>query len=337
MTPRTVNVAAIQMQTIPGDAAANIALAERMATQAFDDGADVVGLPEFFTGAVTLADSVFDLVLPQTNTVQDMFTRLANRFGGRIGGSALVADCGEIYNRYYFAEPGGHIHVHDKDLPTFWECAVYRGGSDDGVWETGLGAVGAAVCWELIRTGTVQRMLGRVGLAVTGTHWYGLPSFLANLPMLRSVTQYNRYLADQAPVEFAKLIGAPVLHANHCGPTVGKMLLAPGTDVALPYRSHCVGAAQIIDADGNVLAARQASDGPGIVAADVTLGSTPPRAVVDDEQFWIPALPLLHKAHWRLQNLACAGAYHRYGRRRGLEAAERAALGATSHVIEAAK
>lgn len=47
MQNQEVMAAAVQMQTCVGDVAANIAMAERMATDAFEKGAHVVGLPGF--------------------------------------------------------------------------------------------------------------------------------------------------------------------------------------------------------------------------------------------------------------------------------------------------
>src|SRR3546814_18641030 len=86
-----------------------------MASEAFDKGAAVVGLPEFYTGRIAPSDEAFNIVLPAANKAIDMMVRLARKYGGRIGGSMLAADNGEIYNRYVLAEPDGKIHRHDKD------------------------------------------------------------------------------------------------------------------------------------------------------------------------------------------------------------------------------
>lgn len=327
MAAQTLQLAAIQLQTTVGDAAANIALAERMATEAFDKGADVVGLPEFFTGAIAPADEAFNIVLPASNQAIDMLARLARKYSGRLGGSMLVAEGGEIYNRYVFAEPDGSLHQHDKDLPTMWENVFYTAGSDDGVWETGIGQVGAAVCWELIRHQTVRRMRkGAVGLAMTGTHWWTMPeNWPGTSSMLGAIGQYNRYMSEQAPVEFARRLGAPVLQASHCGPVAGKFLLVPGSDAGPQYESHFVGASQIVNAQGEVLASRSAEQGPGVVMAKVELERQTPVVADAPGEFWIPQLPLFIKAYWHQQNLVGKSAYLRYGRRRGLEVASQAA------------
>src|SRR3546814_20419739 len=101
-----------------------------MASEAFDKGAAVVGLPEFYTGRIAPSDEAFNIVLPAANKAIDMMVRLARKYGGRIGGSMLAADNGEIYNCYVLAEPDGKLPRHDKDLPTMWEHAFYIGGAD---------------------------------------------------------------------------------------------------------------------------------------------------------------------------------------------------------------
>lgn len=322
---RTLKIAAVQLQTRMGDVAANIYEAERLVEQAFSEGAELVALPEFFTGMIAPDDAAFDIVLPADNAAIAMLKRQAAKHGGRVGGSMLVADNGEIYNRYVFAEPDGTTQSHDKDLPTMWENVFYTGGRDDGVWETGLGTLGAAVCWELIRHQTLARMRGRVELAVTGTHWWTMPE---NWPSavrapLRAIGQYNRYMSEQAPVEFARRLGAPVVQASHCGPMGGKFLLAPGLDAGFDYRTHFVGATQIVDGAGHVQASRNTAEGPGIVHAEVGLGAGEPVIPPEQGRFWVPERPLFLKAYWHQQNVVGRSAYRRYGRARGLEAAER--------------
>ena len=71
-----------------------------------------------------------------------------------------------------------------------------------------------------------------------------------------------------------------------------------------------------------MLASRNAAEGPGIVMADVTLGSGDPVIGAEKNKFWVPELPLFIKAYWHQQNLAGKSAYRRFGRKKGLEAAQ---------------
>ena len=330
---RRLRAAAIQLEGVPGRVDLTLARLETMIVEAGERGARVIAVPEFCTSPVPMRAEVHAAVLPQENGAVEMFRRLASRYGATIGGSMLVADdnddnsTNEVYNRYYLVEPDGRIHTHDKDLPTMWENCFYTGGGtgreNDGAFDTGLGGVGVASCWELIRTRTVRRLRGRVGLAMTGTHWWGVPDNWGGLTSraLGALAQYNRYMSENAPAEFARRLGAPVLQASHCGPVRSNFLLAPGSDFSAPYVTEFVGATQIVDASGTILAFRRTAEGPGIVYADVEPGARQPVAGLED-RFWIPELPLLVRGYWHQQNLAGRSYYRRSGRAAGLRAAD---------------
>lgn len=320
----TVRIAAVQFEGVLGDVAANLDRLDPLVREAAAGGARIVALPEFFTSRIAFDPRVHDAVLPPDNEALAWMKGIASQHGCAIGGSMLVAEGGAITNRYHFVEPDGRVHLHDKDLPTMWENAAYGPGHDDGAFETGFGGIGAAMCWELIRTQTARRLRGRVGLAVTGTHWWTLASNWgrATTSALAPLALFNRYLSENAPVEFARRLGAPVVQASHCGTFRSGFLLVPGSSFALPYDTEYVGATQIVDADGRVLAARPTADGPGIVTAEVRLGSVAPRQSLE-ARFWIPDLPLSLRTYWHQQNACAKSYYEREGRAAGLAVASR--------------
>lgn len=318
----TVRAAAIQFQGVVADVAENVARLENMIDEAAAHGATMIGVPEFATSPLPFRAEAHRSVLPADNVAVDMFRSAARRHGCYLGGSLLVADAGKIFNRYHLVEPDGKMHVHDKDLPTMWENAFYGPGHDDGLMDTGVGRIGAAVCWELIRTRTVRRLMRRVDVMMTGTHWWSMPENWGRAVngILGPLSQYNRYLSENAPREFARRVGAQVLQASHCGPLRTDFMLVPGLDVTVPYDTRYVGATQIVDAQGRVLAERPTHSGPGIVYADVQLGAQDPVEPLEDS-FWIPRLPVAHRVYWHHQNACAKSYYHRRGRRAGLKAA----------------
>lgn len=325
-----LKAAAIQMQTRVGDVSYNLEQAETMVREAARHGARVIALPEFFTSAVTPDERPYAAVLGAHNQAIDLLQRLARELDIWVGGSLLQKDQGEIYNRYVLAEPNRRLHKHDKDLPTMWENAFYLGGHDDGVFSTELGVIGAAVCWELIREQTLRRMQGKVQLAMTGTHWWTVPSnwpgFGPQSRVLGGLARLNEQLSEGAPSTFARRLGVPVLQASHCGEFSGRFHLVAGLPMSLPYSTHFVGATQITDAKGNILVSRRTEQGPGIVHAAVDISSPPAPSVHQPERFWIPRLPWLMQRYWDQQNWATKPLYARKGRMLGLAAAERNAL-----------
>ncbi|HEX4872790.1 MAG TPA: carbon-nitrogen hydrolase family protein [Nevskiaceae bacterium] len=309
--------AAIQLQGRPGAFDANLEQARRLALSAIEQGARLLALPEFFPSPILFDEPFASPALDALdNPALALMRELAGRHGVSIGGSMVVSVGEQAYNRYYFIEPDGRCHHHDKDLPTMWENCFYDPGQDDGAFDTQLGGVGAAMCWELIRNQTVRRLRGRVGLAMTGNHWWTIPANWPLLtPLLRPVDRINRRLAEQAPVEFARRLGVPVLHAAHCGGFSSRFLVVPGQRWSVPHRSAFVGATQIVSAEGEVLARRHTEEGPGLVLATVTPGAVAPRQATDPQRFWMPPdLTVFHRAYWHHQN-RCGKAFRRRQRR----------------------
>lgn len=319
--------AAIQMQTRVGDVAHNLELAETMVREAARQGARIIALPEFFTSAITPDERPYAAVLGANNQALALLQGLASELDIWVGGSLLQEDQGEVYNRYVLAEPNRQLHTHDKDLPTMWENAFYLGGDDDGVFQTQLGVVGAAVCWELIREQTIARMQGRVQLAMTGTHWWTLPRNWPGLGpqslLLGTLARKNAQLSEGAPSEFAQRLAVPVIQASHCGEFSGRFQLLAGLPLSLPYSTHFVGATQIVDAQGKVLASRHTPQGPGIVYADITIPKASLAPTRSRKGFWVPQLPWLMQGYWDQQNWATKPLYASKGRRLGLAAAQK--------------
>jgi hypothetical protein len=106
----------------------------------------------------------------------------------------------------------------------------------------------------------------------------------------------NRRNATAAAGRFARLVGAPVVHAAHCGTIDCAMPWTP-----LHYRGRAEGGAAVFDADGRVLAFRDGRDGPGIAIADVSPGRRLPAEPVP-ESFWLCRRGPLPAAAWSYQN-----------------------------------
>lgn len=320
---QTMKAAAIQFQAILGKPAENLAQLENMIAEAVAAGAKIIAVPEFFTSHLPMQAEASQTVLPPNNFVVQSFKKMAAKYQCWIGGSMLIAEQGEIYNRYHFFEPNGAVHLHDKDYPTMWEGCFYTAGEDDGVFNTELGGVGAAVCWELIRNRTAKRLHNKVGMVITGTHWWSVPKNLWPLNhWLKGLGEVNHALSKQAPSDLAKRLGVPVVQASHCGEFTSRLLLIPGLNISLPYLTEFVGATQIVNAQGEVLASRDTREGPGIVYADIQLGTQAASEIIADD-FWLPKLPWLIRAYWLQQNACAKPWYSRHGRQLGLDAAKR--------------
>jgi predicted amidohydrolase len=294
-----VRAAAIQLAARVADVDANLEACERLADQAAADGADCIVLPEFFTTGIGFVPQLAEATLAPDGEATDLLRLLARRHGAMVGGSFLCRDeDGEVRNAFFLATADGELAGrHDKDLPTMWENAFYVGGDDDGVIAADDVTVGAAVCWELMRTQTVRRLRGRIDLALTGSAWWSVPESWPPRAVTRRAEAGNRALARRAAQQLALFIGAPVVHAAHCGPLHCEMPLLP-----LGYEGHFEGWTMICDASGRVLGGRAAEQGEGVVIADVEPGRVEP-ALEPPDRFWLHRRGAIPAFTWWYQRL----------------------------------
>ena len=306
-----LRVAAVQMTARLGAVETNLRAAEGLVREAFRAGAEWVVLPEFFPSAMAYHPSLHRAVRPVDGAPAELLKRLAREHGGPVGGSFMARRHRGIYNTFVLALPDGTVRMHDKDQPTMWENCYYAGGGDDGILTTPAGPVGAALCWELVRTRTARRLLGRVGLVLAGSCWWTLPD--RRVPGFPPrLHRWNRRTLRETPGRFARLLGVPVVHAAHAGTFEARLPLAPG----FPYRSAYLGETQIVDGSGGILARMDAAAGEGFVVAEVEVdpGGRPAAGIPD--RFWIPHVPPAIRLVWGYQNLH-GRIHHRRRMRRG--------------------
>ncbi len=306
-----MKVAAVQMTARLADVDYNLERAEALLGQALAQDCEMVILPEFFTSAVAFHPDMRDVAQPFEGPALELMVEAARRNGAYVGGSFICTRGGDNYNTFVLVNPDGSYETHDKDQPTMWENCWYLGGSDDGVLDTPLGGVGAAVCWELVRTRTVHRMKGRVGLLVGGSCWWSVPDRVIPIPGKAGAGRRNLQIMIDTPARMARLLGAPVIHSAHAGTFRARMPLLPG----LPYRSHFLGEAQVVDASGRVLARLQREDGEGLAIAEIEVGRPATPAEEPPEGFWIARLPALIRLVWHYQNVH-GSLYYRLHRRK---------------------
>jgi deaminated glutathione amidase len=292
-----MRVAAVQLEAELGNVEHNLSACERLADEAGARGAKLIALPEFFATGVANRPELRDAALPSDGPATELLVRLAARHDALVGGSFLCRDDdGHVRNAFFLSSAEGLIGRHDKDIPTMWENRLYVGGDDPGLIPAGGDlTIGAAVCWELMRTQTAARLRGKADLIVGGSGWWSIPTYPPR-PLLRSLERRNSERATRAPARFAEYVGAPVVHAAHAG-----RLSCPVPGLPLRYEGRFEGAAVVADARGRVLAVRTAEEGDGIAVADVTPGAVTPRRELP-EGFWLQRRGLMPSLFWAYQN-----------------------------------
>ena len=153
-----MRVALCQMRS-GEDVGSNVALAERLLSEAADGGADLASLPETFTylgsaqGRAAAAESI-----PGPTT--DRLAAIArDRSMWVLGGSVLESDDGHIYNTSPLFDREGElvaryrkIHLFDVELagqPPFRESATFTPGDQLVTHETDQARIGLSICYDL--------------------------------------------------------------------------------------------------------------------------------------------------------------------------------------------
>ena len=208
--------------------------------------------------------------------------------------------------RLAFVDATGHVFRHDKDIPTMVESAFYVGGTSDRLLQTGVGRVGVAMCWEMIRTRTVMRLANEADLIMAGTHWWTEPGWRFPRRLLAKAHQRNLRLLTDAPRRLARMTGAPVIHASQVGRLEGRFALT--RSMSVPMTTMLLGQSQIVSSRGDVLASRSAEDGEGLLMAEIDLGNAG-ASMSPRPGFWNTALPWETRALWWHQNHVCAARY----------------------------
>ena len=291
-----LRVAAVQLQPRLGDVQRNLETCEPLVAQAATEGAQLIVLPEFFTTGMAYVPAMRTGTVDVDGPVTRWLVERAARHHVVLGGSFLCRDAdGHVRNAFVLADADGIVGRHDKDLPTMWENAYYVGGSDDGVIELRDGRrVGVALCWELMRSQTVRWLRGRVDIVLAGSAWWSIPPWRPGA-VTRRWEAANRRTAIRAAPAFARLVGAPVIHASHCGRFRCR---TPG--LPFGYEGHYEGPTGIYVANGETLVERPAAAGPGVVVSEVGASAV---AALDDvpEAFWLHARGPLPTFAWHWQ------------------------------------
>jgi predicted amidohydrolase len=305
-----MRVAAIQQEPQIGDVWANLAACARLGDEAGRAGAELIVLPEFFTTGMGFIPALADASLPMDGPATELLRDLARRHGAIVGGSFLSRDAdGEVRNAFLVATPQGIAGRHNKDLPTMWENCFYVGGSDDGVIPLDGLTLGVVLCLEFNRTATARRQRGRVDVVLGASSVWSVPDNLPG-PIYRRLEKRMASL-DRSRPRLARMVGAPVVEATHCG------RLDSGTPWMpfMRYRTYLRGGAQIIDPAGRVIARREGSQGPGVVLADITIGRTAPVDPLPD-RYWVEDMGLVGELLWRYQGVHGRRWYRRHEHRR---------------------
>lgn len=283
-----MKIAAVHMDTILGDVNVNMGKAKIYIEEAVKEGAEIIVFPEFFTSGFAFNHKLLDIVCKYDDP-QKQLTAWAKEYNIIIGGSYLKFNGQDVLNAFTLTFPSGKIFSHSKDIPTVLEGFCYAPGDEENVLETPIGNIGVAMCWEHIRYNTAKRMLGKVDLVLGGSCWWSFSeSEINDLKIREKFNQRNHEIALNAPIDLAKILHVPVVHASH---------KAKFEDFGFPkgdklQMREILGAAQIVDDNGKVVKRRMYNEAAGIIISEVDYNTLPKKVEpIDTNDYWIPDMP----------------------------------------------
>jgi predicted amidohydrolase len=251
---RTVTVACVQ-NNASGAHADNIAKAMAHVAEAARQGAELVALPEYYSG-FGHKDGVLDLpVFPEARheglaAARDAARR--HRVWVLVGSIAVKLEDGRLANRGFMIDPRGEvtarydkIHLFDVDLgpgKIYRESHVIRPGNEAVIAETPWGGIGLTICYDL-RFAALCRTLAQAGAGILAI-----------------------------PAAFTKLTGEAHWHVLNRARAIehGAFVIAPCQHGRFPGGGEAYGHSLIVDPWGQILA--DGGEDEGIVMATLDLG-----------------------------------------------------------------
>lgn len=258
--------ACIQNCAVP-DVGTNLEVTRGLTREAAAAGADLVCLPEYFSGLETKGSKVHPAAFPEAeHPVIPAFAEDARELGlwVLLGSLGVTAPDGRINNRGYLIDPAGQvtarynkIHMFDVDLgegKVYRESATIAPGDRAVVAETPWGGLGLSICYDL-RFAALYRALAKAGASILAV-----------------------------PAAFTKLTGEAHWHVLNRARAIenGAFVIAPCQYGTLDGGAQCFGHSLIVDPWGQVLA--DGGEDEGFIIADIDM------AEVDKARSRIPAL-----------------------------------------------
>ena len=302
--PKTIKIAATQMDANPAPLAERLARAENLATQAAQAGAQLVVLPELFNSGYTYAEANYARAEALDGPSATWMRESAARLGIHLAGSLMLVEAGEIYNALLLFSPSGQMWRYDKNYPWAWERAYFRERRGVTIAHTELGDLGMLICWDTGHRDLWQQYAGQVDMILAascppdGTNpTYHFPNGQVGLgdlgPAMASMKDAGKRVFGDMFAAQTTWLGVPAVNSGASGHiqtaiprarTLLFSLLALAPKVArylsqadqLQMACDMIPSCRVVDANGQVLTQRAQLEGEGFTLAEVTLPETKP-------------------------------------------------------------
>ncbi|MBN1218360.1 MAG: carbon-nitrogen hydrolase family protein [Anaerolineae bacterium] len=320
--PRTITIAAIQMDASPASPSQRLARAEGLVTDAADKGAQLVVLPELFNTGYTYADSNHRFAEPLNGPTVKWLRDMAAYLNIHLAGSLLLLDQTDVYNSLLLFSPDDRMWRYDKNYPWGWERGYFRPGRGVTIANTNLGRIGMLVCWDTAHLNLWRQYAGQIDLMLISScppditnPTYHFPNgdqitFDQMGPLVAPLKNTGRRLFGDMINEQIAWLGVPAVNTVGCGHVetaipngFGSVLsMVPAAPWLIKYlpqanqmRLSCdvVQGCKVVDAGGQVLTELSQDEGEAFTIASVTLADQLPQPITPQPPSRLPFMGYL--------------------------------------------
>jgi Carbon-nitrogen hydrolase len=306
--PRTLMIAAVQMDASPAPTSIRLGRAQRLVEQAAAAGARLVVLPELFNLGYAYSDDNFARAETADGPTLAWMRQAAAQLDVHLAGSLLLLDGAEVYNSLFLVAPDGRTWRYDKNYPWGWERGYFRGRRGTIVADTDLGRLGMLICWDTAHRDLWQQYAGNVDMMLISScppdvsnPTYEFPGgrrlTIDQLgPLMATTKDSGRKLFGDMINEQTAWLNVPTVNTVGAGSITTAvprglatlLAIAPSAPWLLHYLSQAhqmrmscdmIQGCKVVDAEGRVLTEMAQEQGEGFTVAEVALADAlpPPR------------------------------------------------------------
>jgi predicted amidohydrolase len=298
--PRTLKIAALQMDVASALTAERLARAGRLAAQAAQAGAQLAVLPELFNTGYAYTDENFRRAERHDGPTVQWMRETAARLNVHLAGTLLLVDGADIFNALLLFAPDGRMWRYDKNYPWGWERGYFREGRGITIAHTDLGDFGLMICWDGAHRDLWRQYAGLVDLMLIcscppdlGSPTYLFPNgakvTAADMgPAMARMKNAARQVFGEMFNQQTAWLGVPLVNTvasgqflsavpNGRGALLAFLPTAPWLANYLPLASQMqvicsmTSATKIVDAQGQTLAEVTQAQAESFALAEVTL------------------------------------------------------------------
>ncbi len=261
---RTVHIAAVQVESQPGQIAANHAHALPFVEAAADQGAQRIVLPELFACGYIPNPSIWYYGETLTGPTVTWLRETSRRLGTYLGGGFLEVAGADFFNSFALTDPEGELLGCARKTQSEVYCFKY--GAGQHVIESDLGTLGVGICADN-HISTFPALMARNSIdLLLMPHGSPMPYRTSKVITQADIKQIKEKTLS-IPALYAEALGVPVLFANAVGalqPMAGLL-----GKFMTPEHFRLRGFSRIVDSDGALLG--ELGEEEGILVAEVTL------------------------------------------------------------------